>query len=254
MQPNEVDKFFGDLPEADKKEVDIFAPEEVPAKDPVETKDDEPRKNRAHRRLEDKLKEKDDMLLALQNRVVELSTKKLDKNDTDPSEMPAEWVALYGSSPEAEQAWKVQEKLLQKHTDIAEQRAVDRIKSEQQKVQDEQKSYESFIDSQFETLEDTYDVDLTSNAPSARKMRNEFIELVQKLSPKDANGEITGYPDFESTFEIYKNNREKDKSSELQTRQKEISTRTMQKAGSPSPASKQPTPGFRGWERDYNLS
>ncbi len=255
MEPkNEVDKFFEGLPEADQKGAEIFAPEAPREEVKEEDKEPEIRKNRAHRRTEEKLQETREMNIALAERVKILSEQKAEKNNTNTSEMPAEWVALYGSSPEAESAWKVQEKLLQKHTEIAEERAVERIKAEQQKSLDEQKKHESFIDSQFEALEDTYDVDLTSNAPGARKMRNEFIELVQKLSPKDERGEITGYPDFESTFEIYKNSREKEKSTELQTRQKEISTRTMQKAGSPSLASKQITPGFRGWEKDYNLN
>lgn len=257
MEPNnEVDKFFEGLPEADKKEVDIFATETPKEEIKEEAKDEESegRKNRAHRRLEDKLNETREMNIALAERVKVLSEQRSEKNELSSSEMPAEWVALYGSSPEAESAWKVQEKLLQKHTEIAEERAVERIRNEQKQVLEEQKAYESVIDSQLESVEEEFNVDLTSNAPSAKKARREFLEMVQKLSPKNEDGEITGYADFHSTFEIFKDSREKAQNSETTTRQKEISTRSMQKAGSPAPASQQTTPGFRGWMKDYHLN
>ena len=53
-------------------------------------------------------------------------------------------------------------------------------------------------------IEDNYDVDLTSTAPQAKKLRTEFIEFVERIAPKDEYGNVKEYPDFESSFELFR--------------------------------------------------
>ena len=148
----------------------------------------------------------------------------------------------------------MQEKLLQSYKESAKREAVEEIRSEQLRMTQEQQKFEDFIDDQLENLEEKFNVDLTSKTPAARKAHKEFLELVYKLSPKDENGEVTDYADFESTFEIYKSNREKDKSPEVIDRQKELSSRSLQRAGSSSAPVKPRTPGFFGWKVDGLLN
>lgn len=253
MKPNEVEQFFEGLPEADNKVVDIFEEPtaEVTATGPIGEAEPTVRKNREHRRLERKMDEKDEMLKALNERVIELSKPKAPEASTD---MPAEWIALYGTTPESQAAWKMQQSLFNNFKESAKQEALQELQSQRDSEKAEQQKFESFIDTELETLEDTFNVDLTSNAPAARKTRREFLEMVEKLSPKDENGDISGYADFESTFEIYKTTREKEKSSDTINRQKELSSRTMTKPSSPSPAPQAPTPGFRGWMKDFGIN
>lgn len=263
---NEIDKFFGDLPTDDKTERDIFgdgsgkpkASEEgvLPENgegEGGEGKGEEFRKNRRHRRLEEKMRQKDEMLIALNERVRVLSEVKNQEGFT-PGQMPAEWVALYGDTPEAKTAWAMQERLLKEHREQAKKEAIAEFREEQANAIKQQKEFESFIDTELEDLEEEFNIDLTSNAPAAKKARREFLELVQKVSPKDENGNVTGYADFASTFELYKNQKAAaEKPNTTVNRQKEIAAQSMQESGQGKPAQKAPTPGFHGWKKDYGL-
>ena len=110
---------------------------------------------------------------------------------------------------------------------------------------------ENYIDSQLEAIEDAYGVDITSETPQATKRRQEFLGLVEKLSPKGEGGIVTDYADFGTTYELYD---ETHKEKIDNSRQKEIASRSMTRSGSAKSAERTATPGFRGWERDYGLN
>lgn len=248
---NQLDEFFKDLPAQDKQIVDVFnenkTPEEIPAKDDSEVETTEARKNRRHRRLEDQLQKERESNISLNERIKFMS--EFGNQKPASTEMPAEWIALYGDTPEAEKAWKVQEKLFDNYKNQAKEEALKEFESKQETTIREQKEAEALIDSELENLEDTYNVDLTSDSPAARKARREVLELVQKLSPKDSNGNITGYADFEATFEQYQAGKVKPDAS----RNKEIASRSMQRSSPGGNTASQSTPGFGGWRRDYGL-
>lgn len=257
---NEIDKFFGELPSEDKKIADVFAQETPTAPAAIDgtaisnPEEGEGRKNRRHRRLEEALKKERESNIALNARIQALAEVRNSPRDTESSNIPAEWVALYGNTPESQKAWQMQERLFDNRAAKIKEETLQEFEQQQVKVQQEQKQFESFIDSQLETLEDEFNVDLTSDAPKARKSRREFLEMVQSLSPKDDNGTITDYADFGSTFEVYqKTNLEK--TDETINRKKEIASRSMQRptnnGGEQSPTF---TPGFRGWMKDYNIN
>jgi 1,4-alpha-glucan branching enzyme len=141
-----------------------------------------------------------------------------------------------GDSPEAQKAWQLQQKLLQSATENAKKEALQEFQQAQDQLRNEQKQFEQLIDDELESLEDEYNVDLTSKAPAARKARREFLELVQNLSPKDENGAITGYADFDSTFQLFQKTRTQEKPNNTVQKQKEIASKTMQQpAGAPTP-------------------
>jgi hypothetical protein len=239
---SEIDKFFEGLPSEDRREADIFneKPEADLAKGtepPVEGEGsvEERKKNRRERRREDREKSKDDMLVALNDRIIELSKpKNSDKEFKPSSEVPSEWIALYGDTPEARKAWDVNLVLLNRAKQEAKEEAISEFKNEQESAAKEQKKFESFIDNSLEDLEDDFGVDLTSDAPAARKARREFLEMIQDLSPKDDAGTIIGYADFEKTFKLYQDSRKQDKNSSTDKR-KELAARSMTK-GSNSPS------------------
>lgn len=232
---NEVEKFFEELPSEDKKIADVFEekkePVVVPEKDKEETEDEgEVRKNRRHRRLEEQLDRERASNIALNEVIKNLSEEKKFKLDsgndgaTDPR-----LVEVFGSTDEGKKIAKHFGEILEEKTAQAREAAVRELEERQEKVIQEQKQYESVIDSELESLEDKYNIDLTSNAPQANKARREFLEMVQKLSPKDEDGTITEYADFDSTFEIYQQTKQEKSSSN--ERQKEIASKSMQRSG-----------------------
>jgi len=259
---NEVDKFFEGLPSQDKKLADVFneikpTEEVVIEKKKEGDEESEGRKNRRHRRLEEQLQRERGSNIALSERIKVLAEVRSGIKESTEGETPAEWIALLGDTPESHKAWKLQQDLLHKSTQQAKQEVLQEIenKSHQDRIefQEEQTKYEGLIDSELEALEDAYNIDLTSNTDSVTKIRKEFLELIQKVSPKDEEGNITNYADFGSTFELYQLAKVKEKSS-ISDKQKELASRSMQTSGQGGGSETQKvTSGFRGWMKDYNL-
>jgi hypothetical protein len=76
--------------------------------------------------------------------------------------------------------------------------------------------------------------------------------MVQNLSPKDQDGSISDYADFGSTFEMYQATRKEQKVDN--SRQKEVASLSMQRSAKSGSDETKITPGFRGWEKDYNIN
>lgn len=268
MNPNgnEVDKFFEGLPSQDKKVADVFNDKPVenapviPAKETEEETVEEGRKNRRHRRLEEQLQRERDSNIALNERIKTLSeVQQFEREFKDNSSVDEDLhSALFGNLPETPESKVIAirlQKVLERQAEGVKQQTLQEFEERQLESQREQKGFETFIDSELESLEDEYNVDLTSDAPKARKARRELLEMVQNLSPKDEDGTLTGYADFSSTFDLYQKNQSQDKSPEIANRQKEIASRTMQKSNQNNNSnSPQITPGFRGWMKDYGIN
>ena len=238
MNESEIDKFVAGLPGEDKTVRDIF--DENTPKEPVvapekEEDDNSSLKNRRERRLEDKLRRSEEMQIALNERVKILSEQQNYIRET-AGEIDPRLVKAFGTTDEGKELTKIMTEVLKDNAEQAKEQALAEFESRQQAVHDEQASEESFIDTQLEAIEDTYNIDLTSNAPAAKKARNEFLGLIEKLSPKDESGSIKEYADFESTFEIYKESRAKPEPS----RSKELAARSMQ-GSAPGTAGSAPT-------------
>ena len=235
---NEVDKFFADLPTEDKTVQDIFNDNPAPT-EPTEPKEleaeegVESRKNRHHRRLEEALQRERESNIALNERIKVLA--EVDKRVAQPSndDVPAEWIALMGDSPEAQKAWKLQQNFLQQAVEKGKQEAIEALESRRRAEIEAEREAEQLIDSELERLEDTFNVDLTSNSPAARKARTEYLDLLEKISPKNESGSVSDYADFHSTFELYQKTRTTDKPDNSQ--RKQLADRSMQRpSGSPT--------------------
>lgn len=255
---NELEKFFEGLPKPEEPianfgdEAVKEAPEEGEKEKDEEVQ--ETRKNRRHRRLEEALQRERESNIALNARIQALSEFTQKQSNPEPGEVPAEWIALYGDTPEARKSWEMEERLLARAREQAKLEIIEELEARQTKALEVQRQEEQFIDSQLEEIEEMYNLDLTSNAPAANKARREFLEMIQTLSPKNESGEIIEYADFPSTFEIYQKTRPAKKTSETVSRQKELASRSMQTpANSEEGKDSRITPGFRGWQKDYNL-
>ena len=235
---SEVDEFFQGLPTQDKNLVDDILGGE-PAKAPEKEAEDEEGstlKNRRERRMAEKLQAERESAIALNQRVIDLAeevkTLRGQKQTAEVATLDPDLVRVFGSTPEGQEMTKIFQSKLQGLKASAVEDAKSQLLEEmsereqqsQAEYQEELGQNEGYIDSQLESLEEEHGIDLTSNSPSAVKARKEFLGLVEKLSPKDSEGAIREYADFESTFEIYQGSRTKAEPS----RAKEFASRSMQ--------------------------
>lgn len=222
-----VDEFFENLPSEDKKvKADIFEkePEKAKVEDSVVAPEkDEPHKNRRHRRLEQELEREREARIraeeALKHSEVQSFTKDI--------EVPDKWLRIYGDNENSRLAWKLQQEIFEEQANRIRQEALEVQQEREIEEQQEEAMYEDFIDSELEAIEDEYGIDITGDSKSSKQIRQEFLTLIEELSPKDREGNIIEYADFDSTFRIYQNQIEKaDK-----TRHREIASRSMEKSG-----------------------
>ena len=252
QQGSEVDKFFNALPTENQQVADVFNEQPVvaPEKDAVTPPEngEEPRKNRRHRRLEAQLATEREERIRAEERAKAYEGIRTTAEATNVDER---LVRLYG--PDNTEAAKLHMELLRDFGDAAYQRAVKEVEERNSARAQEEAKFEALIEDELESIEDTYNVDVTSDSPAARKARRELLELVQELSPKDDTGTITGYADFGKSWELYQQ-QEASKKQQPISRAKEIAARSMEQGVVGQPPPKAPTPGFRGWMRDFNIN
>lgn len=253
----QIDEFFEGLPKEDKvtdKEADIFNKPDTPqGENKVENdpeKDEEPHKNRRHRRLEQQLAEEREARIRAEARLESESSRFI--QETDNTDVDARWLRIYGDTPETREAWRLQKDILNDYKEEARQEALNDVHDQQIESAKLQQEAESTIDSELEAIEDEFNIDVTSNSPAAIKARREFLGMIQDASPKDENGEITAYADFGTVWEYYQLKNSKDKGST--DRKREISSKTMNKQNGSTTTEQTITPGFNGWRKDYGMN
>lgn len=85
---------------------------------------------------------------------------------------------------------------------MAEEKVESRFQAE---TQADQEAEETLMQG-FESIEETYGVDL--QAPQNKKLKGQFIDYVEAIAPKDANGEMTDFPDMVGGFKIFQSLRQ----------------------------------------------
>lgn len=250
-----VQEFFNNLPKEDKSEkADIFgtkkAPTEptIPPKDEDEEEIDDSLKNRRHRRLEAKLQAEREANIALSERVKVLS--EVDKFTKETPEVDPDIARMFDTSDIGkENALRLSRKLSEIE-ERAEQRALQRINELKEQEAQEVEKAGNFIDSQLDNLEEQFGVAFYGSK-KADALRSEFLQFVEKISPKDEAGDLTDYADFETSFEAFQSMHTKERPDN--SRQKEIASRSMQRSQSNSPAPKVRSTGWDGWKKDLGV-
>ena len=246
-QGSEVDKFFENLPSEDNAVADVFEDKKVPVPEKEEEEDEEETKsNRRERRMQAKLQQERESNILLAERLRAATEEKhaISENpDIDPR-----LIRIFGTGEKETELAKLFTGLLSE----TEERALNKIAQREEVNKEEVSKAETFIDTQLEAIEDAYGIDMTSNTAKATKTRNDFLELVEKLSPKDTEGSIIDYADFGSAFEVYQSTHQEKVDN---SRQKQIASRSMQRSGSSTSSASRPrTPGFDGWKADFGLN
>ena len=212
MKPDSTaEDFFNSLPKEEQKNPNFFnEPKEIkeeakasesPDKD--EEQKEEVRKNRRHRRLEEQLEREREARIAAEARAQALSENRQFSQESKSDDIDPRWITIYGDTPASRQAWKLQQEIFSDYASKSKEEVLNKIQEEQKEAEQYQKQFESFIDTQFESIEDEYDVDITSNSPQARKARRDLLDIVETLSPKDEDGTISNYADFKGAWEMY---------------------------------------------------
>lgn len=109
----------------------------------------------------------------------------------------------------------------------AEERAFSRLSQREQESLKADQEAEQELESAFENIEDAFDVDISSNSAQAKKTRQEFVSFVEKIAPKDRNGDIVDYPDMTSAWETFS---EMKKATAQPNRAKELASRGMSRS------------------------
>lgn len=237
------DEQFADLLDKPKAE-----PPKAEEAKPEEGEEDAP-KNRRNRRLEQKLQAEREANIALNARLQAMSEFKKFA-DEHPGEVDPEELQVFGTDEQGKMLKNYFTKKFQEIEERAEQRALDKIEADRRALAEEEAKNSQFIDSQFDEIEDQFNVDLSGSNKASRDLRDGFIDFFIKISPKGEDGEITEYADFPSAFETYMQLSSKEKPRQVAERQKELADRSMTQGGLPiQPKTPQGPTNFKGITR-----
>lgn len=150
------------------------------------------------------------------------------KRDVEDINLPDSFVQLIGNDTDEKR--KVLKDMSDYLSSLPEKAKQEFLKEQQQaeraRIEADEKAQEE-LDDYFEEIEETYGVDLSSNTASAKQTKAQFIEYVRKIAPKDANGEVSAFPDMLGAFEDFQ---EKSKRPTA-TRAKELANRGLTRSG-----------------------
>lgn len=240
---NEVDKFLGNVSETKedpfkKEETDPFKKEEVTPEEPVEEVVEEEKSLPFHKDPKvQKFIEKE-----ISKRLASVPPTEVERFNEETNEADEILTRIIGNdTPEKIRAIKDFKGYLGSLEEKGAQRALQQLQYEQQREVEQDRQAEDELSDGFDNIEQTFNVDLSSNAPIARKMRNEFIDFITRVSPKDEDGQVQSFPDLEETFTLFQ---ELNKKTQVPSRAKELASRSMARS---SEASSAPVAGDKSW-------
>lgn len=199
----------------------LFEPEEIIEPEEKEEVEEKPlpfhKEPKIQKYLDKREKEIEDRLLAT------IGTKKEDTSKDEFQDVITSFEGIIGNdTPEKISALNSLKKALITMDERSVRRAEEKIDEIRNRSIQEDKEAEDELESAFENIEETFDVDLTSS--KATKVRQEFVSFVEKIAPKDRSGNIIDYPDMTSAWETFS---EIKKATQLPSRAKELANRSM---------------------------
>ncbi len=233
---SELKTFLEEIGVNDEKQVDVLTDPLVPEQGKQEdkkasddNKDDEghqPR-NRRERRLESKLQAERESSIALAAKLAEREKIDSERNVTAESDYIKSIEKIYGTdSPEAIEATEILKGAFKGLHKDATESALQLLREEREKESKAVLNQETVLDTMMEEIEDQYDVDLTSN--EAKGTQKAFLTLLERMSPKDKDGNIIQYADHGAVWEMLQSKNEAPK----QNQAKDLSSRSMVQSGS----------------------
>lgn len=134
-------------------------------------------------------------------------TFKKDLTDSGDDEMVKALTRLVGNDTDEKKSVLADFKsALDKRDERASQKAYERLQEvqqeEKQREEQEVKEAEDELEDGFEEIESKFGVDLTSGSERANRLQNAYRTFLESIEPK---GGYQEYPDFNRTFELFKN-------------------------------------------------
>ena len=218
MEQSEQQKF---LEELEVKE-DVFEKplsEEVPEKEETEEEGFKAKNRREKRLLEQNQRLREEAIATTAR--LEGIKEAQSLHQEEPAEYLKRIEKIYGTNtPEAIEATNLLREALegvrQSATEDAFKRLEEQKGSEAKAVQEEEKNLDEILDH----VEDEHGIDMSGDD------RTGFLTLLEKLSPKDSQGNIIEYADPDATAEFYLSRKEKTAS-----RAKDLASRSMTRSG-----------------------
>lgn len=179
-------------------------------------------KNRRERRLLRKLQAERESSIYLSGRL-EARSEAERALTTEESDYLKGIERIYGTdSPESQLATDLLKKAITGMGKDAEERAYQRMVAERQQELAEEQEAQAELDGFLEDIEDTYDVSLSD------AQQRGFFQLLQKMSPKDRQGNVIDYADPHAVWEIFQERMQK---KPTQNRAKTLASRSMTQSG-----------------------
>lgn len=139
-------------------------------------------------------------------------------------------------TPEKMSAIKDFKKVLLDREEKGAEKALKQFRDMQEEEKKAAKEALAEVENGLESIEETFNVDLSSDTPLAKKTRTEYLNFVQRIAPKNEEGGVASYPDFQETFKLF----QETKKSPPQTRAKALASRGMSRSTEAS------TPAVKG--------
>lgn len=231
MEKSEVEKFFDELPASESALASIEEKPVVEQTPALEDSEDDPEspKNRRERRLVAKIERERAGSIAVTEKLRETTTELEKFKSAVSSGTDDRLKEIFGDDEKGKLLTKHFSELFSESETRAYQKALNEIESRSTMEQQQEQAYGEEIDDEFDSIEDKYGVDLSSDSSKSVKLRNDFIDFMLAISPKDENGDISEYADFDAGFDAFSRTRVK-----AETRNKELAARTMTDSHSPS--------------------
>jgi hypothetical protein len=178
-------------------------------------------KNRRERRLLERNQQLREEAIALNARLQGISEAQVTRTE-EPAEYLKRASKIYGdATPEAKEATELLREALNGVKETAKQEAIEELERRNATESNAVKEEEKNLDEMLEMLEDDHGADFSNE-----DTRKGFLDLLEKLSPKDRDGNIKEYADPETTWEVYES-----RGRGSASRAKDLASRSMTRGG-----------------------
>lgn len=108
-------------------------------------------------------------------------------------------------------------------------KAMSQFQAAQAKIAEEDEKASNTLAQGFEDIEIEYGVDLTSGTAQAKKTRSDLVDFIKRVAPKNSQGQVIEFPDFNETFKLFQELK-KTEQSKTTNRAKELANRGMSRS------------------------
>lgn len=184
-------------------------------------------KNRRERRLLRKNQQLREEAIAATARAEAIAESSQFRAGTEETEYLKRVERIYGNdTPEKAEATNLLKEALEGVKQAAKDEALQEFQKERGSESLAVRQEEQNLDNMMEEIEDDYNADFSD--PNTRQG---FLTLLEKVSPKDRDGNIIEFADPATTWELFESRRDR-----ASSRAKELSSRSMTRSGQSQPS------------------